>query len=94
MASIEIDLDEAVPRIEVRDGRRVMVVADARNEVVFQLPHRDPWRPIQRLGLAAERLRDEMRAAARGDVYRGGRVIVAAEPAPHGPFTGPGVLGR
>ncbi len=94
MASIEIEVGDAIPRLETSNGRRVVVIGEAR----LVLPDDDPWGASLRLRVGFERIESEVRADSRHDAHRGGRVIAASapagdplEPAEHGPGAwGPG----
>ena len=99
---IEIELDNAMPWVEtLPDGRRAVVIRDEfqRGEgprALLILPHRDGWLALHKLHLVAAKLMDEERAAERGRVWRGGRVIVGpdlGDPVVHGTVNGPGMLG-
>lgn len=91
MASIEINAEQALGQIEVRDGRRVLVLIDVfdktvteggamtfANEVVIALDPHSPDSSIRRLGFMLTALADIARAEARHDAHRGGRVIASA----------------
>lgn len=76
--AVELELDHVVPRIDVRDGQRVVILDDGHAEVILRLPARDPWRPLIRLSAAADRFRDEIRVAGYSDVPHTG--VRAAPP--------------
>lgn len=82
-----IELDDVIPRLEVRNGITVVILDDTKNEpVLLILPKRDPWRPVHRLAVACDRMRDELRLQRDTAAQRGGRVIVGPEP--HRPISG------
>lgn len=90
MASIRLDAETATFQVEVREGRRVLVLTSlgSHDEAVLELPTRDPDRPPRRLALELEARADQTRAAARHDAHRGGLVFVARAPEDgHGGFT-------
>lgn len=82
-----IELDDVIPRLEARNGILVLVLDDTKHEpVILILPTRDPWRPVHRLSVACDRMRDELRLQRDAPAQRDGRVIVGPEP--HQPISG------
>lgn len=91
MADVEIELENAMPWWEtLPDGRRAIVIEDeytsARKggngpRVLLILPQRGAWSAAHMLALVTEKIYNEVRAAERGDVHRGGgRIITAPDP--------------
>lgn len=74
MSSVKIPLTGAQKRLEVRDGRRVLVISNGVDEVVLVPPDGDPtdvWLAVWSLGIAIDRLSGELGRRERTDVHRG-----------------------
>jgi hypothetical protein len=79
MARVEIDLENVFPHWEtLPDGRHVIVLDDRVHQAVLILPDHDGWLAAYRLGLAADKISGEVRAAERGEVHHPRGVVIVA----------------